>query len=253
MFLQVFTIVFSGIFIFGFALLAIWLMGLFVFAPFYEKTLLFKPDSRFRISDIIVLAIHIQIVAAIVHSTIGFTAEGIAIAVSMSVVLFCWWSWAIRMMSRSGVSNTKHRWLFMGMYVPLGYVSGGVAMISLFGVPMTLMSMFVTYQDPFALGLQLGLLCLFVSSYIVIATIRKIGKQICEQARDDRASKDGIEFTSESLRSRRFVVRAGVDANMANLDLAANEEGIKFVINEPAKAQPAAQKEVDSDSNRVES
>ncbi|HIF30129.1 MAG TPA: hypothetical protein EYQ75_00335, partial [Planctomycetaceae bacterium] len=42
-----------------------WLIGRAIFAPLYQRTLLFQPSGRFRISDVMVLAFYVQIITAV--------------------------------------------------------------------------------------------------------------------------------------------------------------------------------------------
>lgn len=174
-----------------------WVIGLIVFGPLYERTLLFQPSARFRISDLMILALYVQVIAALVvtGSRSGPSLEGAEVAFVMGdCLLFATFIWfnGLRMLGRGGVNNTWHRWIFLGVLLPLGYLSGFLALVSLFSLPYAVITALAERDAVWAL-----VSCVLLGAWPTAILVYRISQTYASAARHDRAASDGIQFISE--------------------------------------------------------
>lgn len=185
------------------ALIISWALGHLYFAPLNEPTALFKTDTRFRISDLIVLAVHLQIVVGIAVSLTNRDAVGMTVTfiTIFGTLIAFWWFTGIRMLSRAGVTYTWHRWIFLGLIMPLGYLSTLQLVASFLTIPLSLGLLIQASVDAHLLDALVAttVLLLSLTSIGMIYGSRTFCRQMVERARQERADRDGIEFdTSET-------------------------------------------------------
>jgi hypothetical protein len=189
-------LVFHGVF-YGIS----WLVGRAVFAPLYQRTLLFEPSARFRISDVMVLAFYVQVISAVGisfssphdrYSGPVFFLCGELIAIA----LFCWLN-GLRMLGRGGVQDTWYRWWFLGLVLPVGYVGGLFSIASIFVVPAACIAL----SSPRS-SAALSTILLFSGSWVAVYCAYRSSRFIACQARNKRAEKDGVHFIRETSTSR---------------------------------------------------
>jgi hypothetical protein len=170
-----------------------WIVGLGVFHPLYERTLLFRPSAKFRISDLMVLAFHVQVAVAVAMG-LGGPWDEIVWTLSAEFVglgTFLWFN-GLRMLGRGGVDKTAHRWVFLGLVLPVGYASGATVVFSVFALPFTL-SASIIEQDPWAI-LGSGIM---LSSWPTVYLVNRAARRLAVAARRSRAENDGIQFASD--------------------------------------------------------
>jgi hypothetical protein len=173
-----------------------WGTGRIAFSPLYERTLLFQPSARFRISDLMVLALDVQIllaagVASVRHSDLRWT-EVLSLYGEIFGLLAFWWLNGLRMLGRGGVNNTWHRWAFLGLLLPAGYTFGMMALISLFAIPFVLPSAIYHHNvDGIIWSLFSGV------GWPGLYLVNRLSRRFVGQARSDRAENDGIHFIGE--------------------------------------------------------
>ena len=72
---------------------ASWLGGLVVFAPLHERTLLFKVRNRFRIADLVALAILLQLAAGVmIKLTPRNEVAARAVLITLTLIIVVWWT-----------------------------------------------------------------------------------------------------------------------------------------------------------------
>lgn len=176
-----------------------WIGGLMIFAPMYEATALFRADSRFRLSDVVVLALLLQVAFAILIAPLPAEAvqmRGVLIVNAVLLLLF-WWANGVRMLSRAGVRRASHRWLFLGLMIPFGYVS--VVVIppaALMVVPLALQATVLWGRgdggdDALA---AIGVTVVLVAAVGIATACHRGSRRLTLEAREDQARGDGIEF-----------------------------------------------------------
>ena len=185
------------------ALAISWAIGHLYFAPLNEPSTLFTADTRFRISDLIVLAVHLQLVVGIAvsltdRSAIGFTVTFITI---FATLIAFWWFTGIRMLSRAGVTYTWHRWIFLGVIMPLGYLSTLQLVASFLTIPLSLglliqASADANLRDALIAATVLG--C-SLSSIGMVYGSRTYCRKMVERAQRDCAEREGIEFVDSQI------------------------------------------------------
>lgn len=192
--------------------LASWSIGLMVFRPFYETTAVFHVNARVRLSDLIILAIEIQILLA--YSSWKYVGGQFnfwfLVDATVCILIVFWWVCGIRMLARGGVESSGARWLALGLLIPLGYVSTVVLMISAFVVPFVFT---VSVIDLFQRrgGLQVGLLSPLpaMAAVLMLFVAHRTARRLVENARRDRAVMDGVHFVTDPDAER--VDRASVE------------------------------------------
>ena len=175
-----------------------WGLGHLYFAPLNEPNVLFAIDNRFRISDLIVLAVHLQVVIAL---AVGLTGrESIEFSIAMIAILglliVFWWFNGVRMLARAGVTYTWHRWIFLGVIMPLAYLSTLQLVASFLTIPLSLGLLIQMVADANFLGMSVAILAIVCSilSMVMIQGSRAYCRTMVERARADRAEHDGIGF-----------------------------------------------------------
>lgn len=179
-----------------------WIMGRIAFSPLYERTLLFQPSARFRISDLMVLALHVQILLALAVASMGSQlpadrasqSEMAFLCAHLCAMVTFWWLNGLRMLGRGGVNNTWHRWTFLGLLLPIGYGCGILIVVSIFSVPYLLFESFQS-QNAVTIVAMLVLCASWPGMYIV----NRLTRKFVLRARQDRAEEDGIHFSNETV------------------------------------------------------
>lgn len=189
-----------------------WLIGRAIFAPLYQRTLLFQPSGRFRISDVMVLAFYVQIITAVGVSCSSPHARDngdvFFLCGELIAIAAFWWLNGLRMLGRGGVDGTWHRWWFLGLVLPAGYVGGLMSIGSVFLIPMFLAAL-TSIPEPEAIIMLL----VFPGSWAAVYYANRSSRFIASQARHDRAEKDGVHFLTQTVAHRRPLPDPANDEN----------------------------------------
>ncbi len=173
---------------------ASWLGGLVVFAPLNERTLLFKVRSRFRIADLISLAILLQVGvgASLALSNAEELEVRAALTILVLIVVAFWWVTGLRMLSRAGVENGMHRGLFLTVHLPLGYLSVLGLIVSVVLTPLGMSAL----GEPHPWIVLVGILLLLLPVLCAATgwSIHRVCRSMANRARDDQANREGISF-----------------------------------------------------------
>lgn len=179
-----------------------WVMGLVAFSPLNERTLLFQVSARFRISDVMILALHIQVLVAFLMAIARnsgptdaeFLSEIWFVCANLCALVAFWWLNGLRMLGRGGVNNTWHRWVFLGLVVPIGYTCGILAIMSFFMLPFSIAAL-VRGPDVNAIAFTVALSLSWPGLY----AINRLSRKFVKRARIDRAEDDGIHFSNDAV------------------------------------------------------
>ena len=173
-----------------------WMIAFFVFSPLHEKTVLFRVNNRFRISDLIVLAAHLQLSAGLIMALPQERAVKIALILTACLVLSFWWMTGVRMLARSGIEYTWHRWLFLGIVMPIGYLASSAIVVMIVLVPISLLLLVESGAsgDWGEFGIALGTLVVAGLACTATVACRRTTRLFVERARALRADQDGVNF-----------------------------------------------------------
>ncbi len=152
-----------------------WIGGFLVFSRFYKRQVTSKGKRVFGISELIVLAIHVQLLLVLVSATVRLDhGMGIVLAVMGCCFFFMWWNSSIEMLSRASISKSSHRLVFIAFCSPIGYIGSIVLPVSTFLIPLSI-----------ALGYQPAIISVvlsFATSLPCVIFIRAFNSRICEHA-----------------------------------------------------------------------
>ncbi|MDP7015429.1 MAG: hypothetical protein QGG36_06500 [Pirellulaceae bacterium] len=188
-----------------------WAVARFVaLAPLFEPTLLFQPNSRFRISDLVVLLLHVQLAAggsAIFFRlrALGYRAnDGSDIVVGMlflSMPVLISWVTGIRAMANAGVEETKSRWLFAGVLVPFTMLAGAVVTPLLITSPWAALMgiQAIVEGDGYAFSGLVVYAGAIATTIAWLAYVRSATKHMARAAIDAQSRREGIEYTRSRL------------------------------------------------------
>ena len=173
-----------------------WMIAIFVFSPLHERTFLFRVNSRFCISDLIVLAVHLQLAAALMMAIPQGRAVKTALILTACLVLSFWWITGVRMLARAGIDYTWHRWLFLGIVMPIGYGASSAIVVMIVLVPMSLLLLVESGAsgDWGEFSVAVGTLVGAGFAFAAAVACRRTSRLLVERARASRARKDGIKF-----------------------------------------------------------
>lgn len=180
-----------------------WFLGLYLFRAMHQQTALFAADHRFQTSDLLILAAQLQLAAALLVALTPRVPAGYKAAVGCGVFMllgFWWWS-GLRMLGGAGISLPRHRWLFLGVALPAGYLAGLWIAGMVITVPASLLLLIgsIGEMEPWGALAALLLITLSVTAVVVAVFCQRFCEQIVQRARTDRATRDGIEFVGARL------------------------------------------------------
>lgn len=196
-----------------FFLMVSYLAGLFVFGPLHARAVWTPPNTRFRIVDILILLVHLQLVGGLVFALAplipGSEVTRYAAALVSWVLIGFWWWTGVRMLAKARVDHAPHRLFFLAVVLPIGYVATfGIVM-----APLTLVFSFAMLYwmlangNPEELLKLLGLVLANIGVIAAVIGVRWYCSQIVERARDDIAREDGIDFGPLAVRSIKGLIR----------------------------------------------
>jgi hypothetical protein len=180
-----------------------YLIGLFVFGPLHARAIWKPPQTSFRIADIIILLAQLQIAGGLLFAWLQVYYHGpdlgrIGIAIVLWILLTFWWWTGVRLLAKAKVDYAPHRWLFLGVFTPLGYA----ATIGLLLMPLSVIVSFAMVLTMLSIrevsaGDSLALLALLAANGATIGAVfatRAFCRKIVSRARDDVALHDGVSM-----------------------------------------------------------
>lgn len=184
-----------------FVALVSYLVGLYVFGPLYACSAWKPPRTRYGIVDILILLVQLQLAGGAALLVVPrFDAEatllrwGAALA-AMLLTGFWWWT-GVRMLSLARVEGEFHRTLFLGIFLPLGYLAAAAVM----STPLALVLLAVLFHEWIATGSLVhaawcaALPAAYAAAFGAIPAVRWLCRKIADRARDDYAQQEGIDF-----------------------------------------------------------
>ena len=199
-----------------FLVLISYMLGLLVFGPLYQKGDGVPPTTKFRIADILVLLVQLQLAAGLMFALLPLLDPS-PVAVRVSVALFVWlisswWWWTgVRMLAKARVERGADRLLFLSIVLPVGYL----ATVGLIASPVLLVLLFGTFAwslshldslDWEVAGLMLAALSILAVTIGSVFAVRWCCRYLVDHARDDVAVTQGIAF--ERLHVRKPTARS---------------------------------------------
>jgi len=167
------------------------LIGLFVFRPMYKAARSPPPKMQFRLADMIVLFVQLQLVLVALLSLVPIDKRDTENMVALSIfVAFVWllvglaWFSGVFMLSRAGVTHAGRRTVFLGFLVPLGYL----ATLPIIASPVLALVVFTVLMSPQTNGAEAFVLLIVALDIIAVFGCRGACREIVQEERD----KDGL-------------------------------------------------------------
>ena len=184
-----------------FAVMVSCLLGLFVFGPLYAKATWTPPRMHYRIADILVLLVQLQLSAGLLFALLPMldpmpTAIRVAVAGLVWMMQTLWWFLGVRMLAKARVQRGADRLLFLSIILPLGYLAtfgimaSPVVVVALAGFAIWAMNQPGWDQVGVILLLSFSL----AAPYGITYGIRRFCEFLVDHARDDYAYIEGIAF-----------------------------------------------------------
>lgn len=223
-----------------FGIMLSYLIGMFVFGPIHARAFLKPPQTSYRIADVIILLLQLQLAGGVLFALFEFfergsDAERLGIPLVVWLLLTFWWWTGVRMLARAKVHYSPHRWLFLGVFVPLGYAATiGLLLlplttiISLAAILAMVMALASTSGDALSLA---GLLALNAATIAAVVATRAFCRRIVRRAKDDVAAGDGVALGQLVEAEKPLFVRE--HAPMAS------DREVKF-FDDPPSSEPVA-------------
>jgi hypothetical protein len=211
-----------------FFVLVSYLLGLFVFGPLHARATWTPPNTRFRIVDIIILLVQLQITAGALFAVMPLL-DGGEIVLKIALAFFIWslqafWWWTgVRMLAKARVERGADRVLFLSIILPLGYLTtlGIIASPVLLAVLIGALA-YATHSFGW---LEVALPLLFALAiavpYAGAFGVRCVCTRIVDHAWDDVALDEGIAFqqlTVQPPSDRRNFPALATDREVRILD-----------------------------------
>lgn len=199
-----------------------WFLGLYLFRAMHEQTQLFAADSRFQISDLLILAAQLQVAAGLLVAATprGLAAYKLAAGCGMfAIVAFWWWS-GVRMLGTAGIAVPRHRWLFLGIVMPAGYLASLWIAGMVVTVPASLLLLISSIGEraPGAFAVAVLLIVMSILAIAGAVVCQRFCERVVERARMDRAHRDGIEFLGLRLTPRTWGLPMASASRMTSPD-----------------------------------
>ena len=189
-----------------------YLLGLFVFAPLYAKADWTPPNVRYRIADILVLLVQLQLAAGLLFALMPLLDPShigvrVGLAAVVWITLSWWWYHGVRMLARARVDRGADRLMFLAVILPIGYA----ATLGMMASPVMMISVFAILASAVRFGwdevLWVFPMCVTLGvTYGCVFLVRWYCEYIVGHARDDVAVSEGIAF--ETLQVRKAQQKA---------------------------------------------
>ena len=185
----------------AFVTLVSYMLGLFVFGPLYAKESWTPPQIRFRIADILVLLVQLQLAAGLLLAVMpqfdpSPLVARVALAVFVWITLIWWWYCGVRMLARARVERGGDRLLFLAIILPVGYLLtlGMMASPVLMVTALFILAWSVHNPDWDEILMIFPIFIGLAVTYGSVFLVRWYCSHIIDHARDDVAVTQGIVF-----------------------------------------------------------